>query len=89
MRGLDWWHTYPIEQHNVPSVRLSDGPTGIRGTKFFQSVPAAALPCGTALAATWDKALLGEAGQLLGRECIARRGNIAGLVLLSTSHALR
>ena len=72
MRGLDWWHTYPIEQYNVPSVRMSDGPTGIRGTKFFQSVPGAALPCGTALAATWDKALLGEAGQLLGKECIAK-----------------
>ncbi|KAG4412629.1 hypothetical protein IFR04_014228 [Cadophora malorum] len=72
LTGLDWWHTYPIEQYNVPSVRMSDGPTGIRGTKFFQSVPGAALPCGTALAATWDKALLGEAGQLLGKECIAK-----------------
>lgn len=70
--GIDFWHTYPIPEHNVPSVRMTDGPNGIRGTKFFAGVPAACLPCGTALAATWDKQLLKKAGQLLGDECIAK-----------------
>lgn len=51
---------------------MTDGPNGIRGTKFFAGVPAACLPCGTGLAATWDKDLLGRAGKLLADECIAK-----------------
>ncbi|TAQ86959.1 hypothetical protein B7494_g4714 [Chlorociboria aeruginascens] len=72
LSGIDFWHTYPIPEHNVPSIRLSDGPTGIRGTKWFAGVRAACLPCGTALGATWDKALLKQGGKLLGEECIAK-----------------
>lgn len=56
----------------MPSIRTTDGPNGIRGTKFFAGVPAACLPCGTALGATWDKHLLKQAGELLGNECIAK-----------------
>ncbi|RBR11764.1 hypothetical protein FVER53590_30396 [Fusarium verticillioides] len=57
---------------NVPSVRVSDGPNGVRGTKFVDGVPAACLPCGTGLAATWDQDLLYKAGTLIGDECIAK-----------------
>ncbi|KAJ4132050.1 hypothetical protein NW765_013862 [Fusarium oxysporum] len=57
---------------NVPSVRVSDGPNGVRGTKFVDGVPAACLPCGTGLAATWDQDLLYKAGVLIGNECIAK-----------------
>lgn len=71
-QGIDFWHTHPIPEHNVPSIRTTDGPNGIRGTKFFAGVPAACLPCGTALGATWDKSLLKKAGKLLGDECIAK-----------------
>lgn len=56
----------------MPSIRTSDGPNGIRGTKFFNSIPAACLPCGTALGATWDIGILHEAGILLGKECSAK-----------------
>jgi len=72
LSGIDFWHTYPIPELNVPSIRVSDGPNGIRGTKWFAGVLAACLPCGTALGATWDRDLLRKAGQLLGDECIAK-----------------
>ncbi|KAL4911036.1 hypothetical protein BDW74DRAFT_184573 [Aspergillus multicolor] len=72
LSGIDFWHTHPIPQFDVPSVRVTDGPNGIRGTKFFAGVPAACLPCGTALGATWDRELLRRAGELLGEECIAK-----------------
>ena len=70
--GADFWHTHPIPSHQVPPIRLTDGPNGIRGTKFFAGVPAACLPCGTALAATWDAPLLRRAGVLLADECISK-----------------
>ncbi|KAL2854427.1 hypothetical protein BJY01DRAFT_231852 [Aspergillus pseudoustus] len=72
LSGIDFWHTHPIPELNVPSVRVTDGPNGIRGTKFFAGIPAACLPCGTALGAIWDRDLLRRAGQLLGDECIAK-----------------
>ncbi|KAE8414351.1 putative beta-glucosidase H [Aspergillus pseudocaelatus] len=72
LAGTDFWHTHPIPELNVPSVRSTDGPNGIRGTKFFAGVPAACLPCGTALASTWDQDLLREVGVLIGKECLAK-----------------
>lgn len=56
----------------MPSVRVSDGPNGIRGTKWFLAKRACCLPCGTGLASTWDISLLRQAGKLLGNECIAK-----------------
>lgn len=44
----------------------------MRGTKFFDGVGAACLPCGTGLAATWDQDLLHQAGILIGKECQAK-----------------
>ncbi|KAI2786154.1 putative beta-glucosidase H [Penicillium oxalicum] len=72
LSGADFWHTHAIPDFGVASIRVTDGPNGIRGTKFFAGVPAACLPCGTALGATWDQDLLYQAGALLGDECIAK-----------------
>ncbi|KAK6199618.1 beta-glucosidase [Scheffersomyces amazonensis] len=68
LAGKDFWHTVPIPRLNIPSIRVSDGPNGIRGTKFFNSIPSNCFPCGTGLAATFNKDLLVEAGELMGKE---------------------
>jgi beta-glucosidase len=70
------WHTTPIERLGIPSLRLSDGPNGVRGTKFFDSTPAACLPCGTGLGATWDVDLIREVGNLLGLEAKAKGAHV-------------
>lgn len=44
--GIDFWHTAAVHRLGVPSIRTSDGPNGVRGTKFFDGVPAACFPCG-------------------------------------------
>ena len=72
LSGSDFWHTTAIERVGLPSIRVSDGPNGVRGTKFLNGVPAACIPCATALGATWDKSLLKQAGELLGEECLAK-----------------
>ncbi|KAG7660389.1 BGL7 [[Candida] subhashii] len=68
LAGIDFWHTKPLHQHGIKSLRFSDGPNGLRGTRFFNSIPAACFPCGTGLAATFDKTLLEKTGELMGEE---------------------
>src|SRR5262249_55463110 len=72
----DMWHTTANDRLGIPSLRLSDGPNGVRGTKFFDSTPAACLPCGTGLGATWDTTLLRRVGNLLGVEAKAKGAHV-------------
>ena len=57
-----------MPEHGVPSLRFSDGPNGVRGTKFFNGPPAACFPCGTSLGSTFNLPLLKEAGEKMGEE---------------------
>ncbi|KAI0880647.1 glycoside hydrolase family 3 protein [Annulohypoxylon maeteangense] len=68
LAGIDFWHTKGLPEHGIPSLRLTDGPNGVRGTKFFNGVKAACFPCGTALGATFNQELLEEAGKKMGEE---------------------
>lgn len=68
LAGRDFWHTVPVKRLNIPSIRTSDGPNGVRGTVFFNGVKSACFPCGTALASTFNKELLNESGKLMGEE---------------------
>nr|ATQ35958.1 beta-glucosidase [Talaromyces piceae] len=74
--GADFWHTVPIPRLDIPSIRCSDGPNGVRGTRFFNGVPAACLPCSTALGSTWDVELLERIGELLGDEARAKGAHV-------------
>ncbi|KAJ5804075.1 CAZyme family GH3 [Penicillium psychrosexuale] len=74
--GRDFWHTHSVPRLNIPSLRMSDGPNGVRGTRFFNGIPAACFPCATALGATWDTELLSEVGALMGEEAIAKGAHI-------------
>jgi beta-glucosidase len=68
--GADLWSTVAIERVDIPSVRVTDGPNGARGTSVPGSAgaTAACVPCGSALGATWDVALIERIGQMLGDE---------------------
>ncbi|PGH11907.1 hypothetical protein AJ79_04599 [Helicocarpus griseus UAMH5409] len=74
--GTDFWHTAAIPRLGVPALRTSDGPNGVRGTRFFNGVPAACFPCATGLGATWDTELLHKVGKLLGEECKAKGAHV-------------
>ncbi|KAK1149694.1 hypothetical protein N8T08_005247 [Aspergillus melleus] len=76
LTGSDFWHTVPIPRLNIPSIRLSDGPNGVRGTKFFGSVPSACLPCGTAIGATFDRDLALKVGHLLADEAKTKGAHV-------------
>ena len=76
--GRDVWTTQPIERLGIPSIWLSDGPTGLRksrsaaGFGIGDSLPATCFPTASALAASWDVALVREVGEALGTEAQAQ-----------------
>ena len=40
----NWWNTRNIDRLGVPSVKMSDGPNGVRGLSHFVSTPAQCIP---------------------------------------------
>ncbi|EJD35757.1 beta-glucosidase [Auricularia subglabra TFB-10046 SS5] len=60
--GVGWWHTAAIPRLGVPAIKVSDGPNGVRGQRFFNGSLAKCIPCATALGSTWDPELVRELG---------------------------
>lgn len=68
MSGQDFWSLPPIPRLGIPSLVVSDGPTGLRSTN---SEPATVFPVGVAMAASWNDDLAREVGSAIAREAIA------------------
>ncbi|KAH7921492.1 glycoside hydrolase family 3 protein [Leucogyrophana mollusca] len=64
----NWWNTHAIPRLNVPAIRMSDGPNGVRGSSHFISTPAQCLPCETSMASTFDVDLIHDVGVFLAEE---------------------
>ena len=75
LAGLNMWNTVPIERVGIPRMRVSDGPAGVRGSRF-DGPKSMNVPCGTAIAATWNPALVRELGELLGREMQSKGASV-------------
>ncbi|MCU1377199.1 MAG: beta-glucosidase [Acidimicrobiales bacterium] len=74
--GIDMWHTAPIERLGIPSWKMTDGPNGARGGSFDRMTPSAAVPCGSALGATWNPALLEQIGAVLGDQARTKQARV-------------
>ena len=76
--GSTTWLTQPIEDKGIPSVWVSDGPSGLRkekvtgGTNIMQ-VPedATCFPGAATTASSWDTQLVEEVGKTIGEEAKA------------------
>ncbi|KAI0761860.1 beta-glucosidase [Irpex lacteus] len=75
--GVGFWHTHGVPRLNVPAIKVSDGPNGVRGNHFFMGTPAKCLPSATALGATFDPELIEIVGRkLLAEECKIKAASI-------------
>ncbi|MGW7067398.1 glycoside hydrolase family 3 protein [Streptomyces sp. NPDC054855] len=72
--GRDMWSLHALPEIGLAPLVMSDGPIGVRGTRWTADDPSIALPSPTALAATWDQGLARRAGALLAQE--ARRKGV-------------
>ena len=76
--GDSFWTTKAIERLGIPSVRVSDGPNGLRrekdtgGTNVMQvSEPATCFPTAVTAASSWDEELLKEEGAAIANEALS------------------
>ena len=78
LAGADFWTTVAIERLALPSVTVTDGPAGARGSALlgFGSVTAVCTPCGSALGSTWDPALIERVGAMLGEETRTKQARV-------------
>ena len=74
--GQDFWTTKPIERLNIPSLRMSDGPHGLRkeddsdtdvGVK--RSFPATSFPPAVNMASSWNKDMVAKVAEQIAYEC--------------------
>ena len=68
LAGADFWTTVPLPRLGVPAFKVTDGPNGARGGSFKGGVTTACFPAGIGLAATWNIALIRQAGEALADE---------------------
>lgn len=76
--GGDFWSTRAFERLGIPSVMMTDGPSGLRKQGgagdhlgLNESVPAVCFPSSAAVASSFDTGLARELGEELGEECQA------------------
>ncbi|MFQ5382485.1 MAG: glycoside hydrolase family 3 C-terminal domain-containing protein, partial [Dehalococcoidia bacterium] len=65
--GADAWHTVPVPRLGILSVKVSDGPNGVRGDGV-SGTTSACFPIGAALGATWDRDLVRRVGEAMAQE---------------------
>jgi beta-glucosidase len=68
LTGTDTWHTAGNPAIGLRPLTVSDGPAGVRGAAMDERIPAASLPCPSALGATWDPELVAAVAGELARE---------------------
>jgi beta-glucosidase len=71
--GANLWYVPAVERLGIPSLKVSDGPSGVRGDSLVGR-RSLSFPCGMAVGSTWNPALAGAMGEALAVE--ARSKNV-------------
>ncbi len=75
--GLEIWTGRPVERLGIPSLVVTDGPNGARGSGLMGTgTPTACIPAGSVLGATWDPEMVERLGGLLGDEARAKGAHV-------------
>jgi beta-glucosidase len=73
LTGASAFTLAPCERIGLGEVRLSDGPTGVRGLKFHGGRTVALFPNATLLASAWSEDTAYQVGRLLAEEAMAQQ----------------
>lgn len=76
LSGKDGWNTKPVKRLGIPSIRMTDGPHGLRNQReghdlgIGGSFPATCFPTASLLACSWDRELAEKQGRAIGEEAL-------------------
>lgn len=73
LSGCSWHGAAPLQGK---LIRMSDGPSGVRGAEAFGGSPVAAFPAASTLANSFDTALLRRLGRQFALECKSKGVNL-------------
>ncbi|CAK7216456.1 hypothetical protein SBRCBS47491_002830 [Sporothrix bragantina] len=76
LSGKNMWETHDIPRLGIQSLKTSDGPAGVRGATWTDGTHTTFIPCGIALAATFDPALVQRVGKVLGSEARSKGAHV-------------
>ncbi|OPF88893.1 glycosyl hydrolase [Vagococcus martis] len=72
--GMNYWYTHNIDEKNIPSIMVTDGPSGLRkqadkgdALGLNDSVEAISFPTASLTASSFDKEMLYQLGKQLGQ----------------------
>lgn len=80
--GKDMWHTHDLPTHGIKSIKTSDGPHGLRVERskkkapFNESEIFTCFPTASAIARSWNPALIEAAGEVIGSEAAYAKVNL-------------
>ena len=75
LSGFDAWHTNKVKRLNIPSIKMSDGPNGVRGNGN-SGKPSACFPSAISLGSSWNMNLINRLGIELGEEAKAKNVDV-------------
>ena len=67
LSGFNSWYTNKIDRLGIPSIKMSDGPNGVRGDST-SGKSSACFPCAISIGSTWNMNLIRRLGVALGEE---------------------
>ena len=73
--GANMWYLPPVERLGIPALKVSDGPSGVRGDSLIGR-RSLSLPCGTAVGSTWNPDLVRQLGDVLAAEARAKNVHV-------------
>ncbi|KAI8252136.1 Beta-glucosidase B, partial [Colletotrichum sp. SAR11_239] len=76
LSGKNMWETAEIPRLGIRSLKTSDGPAGVRGSRWTDGTHTTYIPCGISLAATFDPDLIQRVGKILGAEAKTKGAHV-------------
>lgn len=76
LSGKNMWETHEIPRLGIRSLKTSDGPAGVRGSRWTDGTHTTFIPCGMSLAATFDPDLVRQVGNILGTEARSKGAHV-------------
>ncbi|VUC22139.1 unnamed protein product [Clonostachys rosea] len=76
LSGSNMWETKPLPRLGIQALKTTDGPAGVRGSRWVDGTHTTHIPCGISLGATFNPDIVRRVGNILGSETKRKRSHV-------------